>query len=79
MKPTTIMSMIFIEEKNDRKIKSVFDYSVNIRSSLTVYVLLPVHPAYAAPEIFRGAEYSTSSDLWSLGCILYEMFTGKLE
>jgi len=32
---------------------------------------------YIAPEILRGAEYSTSSDLWSLGCILYEMFSGK--
>lgn len=32
---------------------------------------------YTAPEILRGADYSISSDLWSLGCILYEMFAGK--
>jgi serine/threonine protein kinase len=31
---------------------------------------------YIAPEILRGAEYSISSDLWSLGCIIYEMFSG---
>lgn len=32
---------------------------------------------YTAPEVLRGGEYSISSDLWSLGCILYEMFSGK--
>ncbi|CAF4796372.1 unnamed protein product, partial [Rotaria sp. Silwood1] len=32
---------------------------------------------YTAPEILRGAEYSINSDLWSLGCILYEMFAGR--
>ena len=31
---------------------------------------------YTAPEVLRGSEYSTISDLWSLGCILYEMFVG---
>ena len=31
---------------------------------------------YLAPEIINGEEHSKSSDLWSLGCILYEMYTG---
>ncbi|XP_073486508.1 serine/threonine-protein kinase ULK4-like isoform X2 [Aquarana catesbeiana] len=34
-------------------------------------------PVYAAPEVIRGADFSISSDLWSLGCVLYEMFTGQ--
>ncbi|XP_050987016.1 serine/threonine-protein kinase ULK4 isoform X1 [Labeo rohita] len=34
-------------------------------------------PVYCAPEVLRGADTSVSSDLWALGCILYEMFTGK--
>ncbi|XP_051999289.1 serine/threonine-protein kinase ULK4 [Xyrauchen texanus] len=32
---------------------------------------------YCAPEVLRGADSSVCSDLWALGCILYEMFTGK--
>ncbi|XP_027630335.1 serine/threonine-protein kinase ULK4 isoform X2 [Tupaia chinensis] len=34
-------------------------------------------PVYIAPEIVRGGDFSISSDLWSLGCLLYEMFSGK--
>ncbi|KAB5586804.1 hypothetical protein PHYPO_G00005730 [Pangasianodon hypophthalmus] len=32
---------------------------------------------YCAPEVLRGESTSISSDLWGLGCILCEMFTGK--
>ncbi|XP_038652527.1 serine/threonine-protein kinase ULK4 [Scyliorhinus canicula] len=32
---------------------------------------------YMAPEILKGEDCSQISDLWSLGCVLYEMFTGK--
>ncbi|XP_066540147.1 serine/threonine-protein kinase ULK4 [Hoplias malabaricus] len=33
-------------------------------------------PLYCAPEVLRGESTSFFSDLWALGCILYEMFTG---
>ncbi len=32
--------------------------------------------AYMAPEIWRGAEASELSDIYSLGCIVYEILTG---
>ena len=33
-------------------------------------------PCYMAPELFQdGATHSTASDLWSLGCVLYELCT----
>ncbi|ESO86237.1 hypothetical protein LOTGIDRAFT_220770 [Lottia gigantea] len=31
---------------------------------------------YSAPEVLQGREPSVLSDLWSLGCIFYELFTG---
>ncbi|KAL8565090.1 hypothetical protein ACOMHN_005293 [Nucella lapillus] len=33
-------------------------------------------PTYMAPELFQGGEPSIMSDLWALGCVIYEMFSG---
>ena len=38
---------------------------------------VPGTPAYLAPEILMGRPSSASSDLWSLGVLLYEMATGR--
>ncbi len=34
-------------------------------------------PGYIAPEILLGKRYSFSCDIWSLGCVLYFLLTGK--
>jgi serine/threonine protein kinase len=34
-------------------------------------------PAFLAPELFAGQTASTQSDIYGLGLILYELFTGK--
>ena len=34
-------------------------------------------PGYLAPELFSGAPPSVQSDLYALGLVLYELFTGK--
>lgn len=31
---------------------------------------------YRAPEIMLGIRYSPAIDMWSLGCILYELYVG---
>lgn len=33
-------------------------------------------PIYMAPEILQNRPYSGKSDLWSVGCILYEVLAG---
>ena len=34
-------------------------------------------PTYMAPEVLQGEPHSMSSDLWSLACVLFELFTGN--
>lgn len=33
-------------------------------------------PAYVAPEIIWGKGYAFEVDVWSLGILIYEIFTG---
>ena len=34
--------------------------------------------SYRAPEVMLGAPYDGKADLWSLGCVLAELFTGQV-
>mmetsp|Transcript_9466 Transcript_9466/g.8333 ORF Transcript_9466/g.8333 Transcript_9466/m.8333 type:complete len:160 (+) Transcript_9466:422-901(+) len=34
-------------------------------------------PYYASPEVWKDLPYNSSSDIWSLGCVLYEMICLK--
>lgn len=34
-------------------------------------------PYYASPEVWRDEPYDVKSDIWSLGCVLYELIALK--
>jgi NIMA (never in mitosis gene a)-related kinase len=34
-------------------------------------------PYYASPEVWRDEPYGAKSDIWSLGCVVFEMVTLK--
>ncbi|CAD8053242.1 unnamed protein product [Paramecium sonneborni] len=87
-----IMGLAFIHENNviHRDLKSsnilikddgqlkIADFGVaKILKEDNMAKTITGSPFYLSPEISQGLGYSYSSDLWSLGCILFEMCTLK--
>ncbi|CAD8043083.1 unnamed protein product [Paramecium primaurelia] len=68
-------SNILIKEDGQLKIA---DFGVaKILSEDKMAKTITGSPFYLSPEISQGQDYTYSSDIWSLGCILFEMCTLK--
>lgn len=49
--------------------------AATVHDDVTPYL---VSRFYRAPEIILGMPYDYSVDMWSIGCTLYELYTGKI-
>jgi dual specificity tyrosine-phosphorylation-regulated kinase 2/3/4 len=58
-----------------RNFVKVIDFGSSCFSNQRVYSYIQSR-FYRAPEIVLGIPYTTAIDMWSLGCILVELYTG---
>ena len=65
-------SNLFIDKNNNIKIG---DFGIiKILQPYMMYAQTQIGtPYYMAPEIYKHQRYTEKSDIWSLGCVLYEM------
>ncbi|MCP4659765.1 MAG: protein kinase, partial [bacterium] len=63
---------------DDRGRVRITDFGVAaVAESVRGAAVRPGTPAYMAPEVHAGREASVQSDLYALGLVLYELFTGR--
>jgi dual specificity tyrosine-phosphorylation-regulated kinase 2/3/4 len=70
MKPENIL----LRKSNKSGIK-VIDFGSSTYENEQFYTYIQSR-FYRAPEIMLGIRYTPAIDMWSLGCILYELFVG---
>ncbi|THH09984.1 hypothetical protein EW145_g1643 [Phellinidium pouzarii] len=63
------------EQKTVLKVCDLGSASDASENDITPYL---VSRFYRAPEIIMGVPYDCSLDIWSIGCTLYELYTGKI-
>lgn len=74
LKPSNIVVTVDREPKLlDFGIAKILD----LRTDLTITSMRMLTPEYASPEQVLGGRVSTTSDIYSLGAVLYRLLTGK--
>ena len=54
----------------------VIDFGSSCKSNKRMYTYIQSR-FYRSPEVILGLPYTVAIDMWSLGCILVEMYTGE--
>lgn len=82
LKKTNIMhadikpdNILVNENKTVIKLCDLGSASDAVENEITPYL---VSRFYRAPEIILGVPYDPALDIWSIGCTLYELYTGKI-
>eukprot|EP00268_Persea_americana_P010321 TRINITY_DN141_c0_g1_i1.p1 TRINITY_DN141_c0_g1~~TRINITY_DN141_c0_g1_i1.p1 ORF type:complete len:1151 (+),score=273.84 TRINITY_DN141_c0_g1_i1:170-3622(+) len=68
-------NMLVNEAKNVLKLCDFGNAMLTGRNDITPYL---VSRFYRAPEIILGLPYDHPLDIWSVGCCLYELYSGKV-
>mmetsp|Transcript_17715 Transcript_17715/g.48191 ORF Transcript_17715/g.48191 Transcript_17715/m.48191 type:complete len:502 (-) Transcript_17715:93-1598(-) len=64
---------VFLHHEQDGMIAKLGDFNVSKVAKRGLCMTQTGTPYYASPEVWRDMPYDAKSDMWSLGCVLYEM------
>mmetsp|Transcript_50769 Transcript_50769/g.94929 ORF Transcript_50769/g.94929 Transcript_50769/m.94929 type:complete len:481 (+) Transcript_50769:90-1532(+) len=64
---------VFLSHTKDGTAAKLGDFNVSKVAKRGLCMTQTGTPYYASPEVWRDMPYDAKSDMWSLGCILYEM------
>ncbi|EAA12191.4 AGAP007847-PA, partial [Anopheles gambiae str. PEST] len=70
-----IASLLFFHTNRKTSTIKVIDFGSSCFSDRTVYTYIQSR-FYRSPEVILGYPYDKAIDMWSLGCILAELYTG---
>lgn len=75
LKPSNIGLTSHYPSRN--RVVKLLDFGSSLRAHDSHNAFILATPGYCAPERFRGAPPTRKSDIYSLGCVLYELFEGR--
>lgn len=64
---------VFLHSTRDGPIAKLGDFNVSKVAKRGLCLTQTGTPYYASPEVWRDMPYDAKSDMWSIGCVLYEM------
>merc|ERR1719473_599014 len=64
---------VFLHNASEGLIAKLGDFNVSKVAKRGLCMTQTGTPYYASPEVWRDMPYDAKSDMWSIGCVLYEM------